>query len=87
MMKSLTRTEKTLAIIFWMLAIQSAAGFFPRCMSGDGPPPMLGLDRRDRVLRHVLPLLHGARDAARRRDRRAADGFPARAPDRRPPAG
>jgi drug/metabolite transporter (DMT)-like permease len=29
MMKSLTRTEKTLAIIFWMLALQSAAGFFP----------------------------------------------------------
>jgi drug/metabolite transporter (DMT)-like permease len=29
MMKSLTRTERTLAIIFWMLVIQSAAGFFP----------------------------------------------------------
>lgn len=29
MMKSLTRTEKTLTIIFWMLVIQSAAGFFP----------------------------------------------------------
>ena len=29
MMKSLTRTEKTIAIIFWMLVIQSAAGFFP----------------------------------------------------------
>jgi drug/metabolite transporter (DMT)-like permease len=29
MMKSLTRTEKTISIIFWMLAIQSAAGFFP----------------------------------------------------------
>lgn len=29
MMKSLTRTDKTLTIIFWMLAIQSAAGFFP----------------------------------------------------------
>src|SRR6202035_911221 len=29
MMKSLTRTENTLAIIFWMLAIQCAAGFFP----------------------------------------------------------
>jgi drug/metabolite transporter (DMT)-like permease len=29
MMKSLTRTETTLAIIFWMLVIQSAAGFFP----------------------------------------------------------
>ena len=29
MMKSLTRTEKTLAIIFWMLVIQSVAGFLP----------------------------------------------------------
>jgi drug/metabolite transporter (DMT)-like permease len=29
MMKSLTRTEKTLTIICWMLVIQSAAGFFP----------------------------------------------------------
>lgn len=29
MMKSLTRTEHTLTIIFWMLVIQSAAGFFP----------------------------------------------------------
>ena len=29
MVKSLTRTESTLAIIFWMLLVQSAAGFFP----------------------------------------------------------
>jgi drug/metabolite transporter (DMT)-like permease len=29
MMKSLTRTETTLAIIFWMLVIQAAAGFLP----------------------------------------------------------
>ena len=29
MMKSLTRTEATVAIIFWMLVIQSAAGLFP----------------------------------------------------------
>ena len=29
MMKSLTRTESTLAIIFWMLVVQSVAGFFP----------------------------------------------------------
>jgi drug/metabolite transporter (DMT)-like permease len=29
MMKSLTRTESTPTIIFWMLAIQSALGFFP----------------------------------------------------------
>jgi drug/metabolite transporter (DMT)-like permease len=29
MMKSLTRIENTLAIIFWMQVIQFAAGFFP----------------------------------------------------------
>ncbi|WP_146686640.1 DMT family transporter [Bradyrhizobium canariense] len=29
MVKSLTRTEQALAIIFWMLVVQSAAGFFP----------------------------------------------------------
>ena len=29
MVKSLTRTEKALTIVFWMLAIQSAAGFLP----------------------------------------------------------
>jgi drug/metabolite transporter (DMT)-like permease len=29
MIKSLTRTEKTVAIIFWMLVIQSAAGLLP----------------------------------------------------------
>jgi drug/metabolite transporter (DMT)-like permease len=29
MMKSLTRTENAVAIIFWMLVIQGAAGFFP----------------------------------------------------------
>jgi drug/metabolite transporter (DMT)-like permease len=27
--KSLTRTEQTLAIIFWMIVVQGAAGFFP----------------------------------------------------------
>jgi len=29
MMKSLTRTENTVTIIFWMLVVQSTAGFFP----------------------------------------------------------
>src|SRR6201994_3667767 len=29
MVKSLTRTERTLAIIFWMLVVQSAAGILP----------------------------------------------------------
>ena len=29
LVKSLTRTESALSIIFWMLVVQSAAGFFP----------------------------------------------------------
>ena len=83
MMKSLTRTENTVAIIFWMLVIQSVAGFFPSLYVWIWPTAAcLGLDRRDRVLRHVFPLLHGARDAVRRCDRGAADGFPARSPHR-----
>jgi drug/metabolite transporter (DMT)-like permease len=39
MMKSLTRTENTLAIIFWMLVIQSAAGFFPSIYVWRSPSP------------------------------------------------
>lgn len=39
MMKSLTRTENTLAIIFWMLVIQSAAGFFPSIYVWRPPSP------------------------------------------------
>jgi drug/metabolite transporter (DMT)-like permease len=29
MVKSLTRTEPTLRILFWMIVVQGAAGFFP----------------------------------------------------------
>jgi drug/metabolite transporter (DMT)-like permease len=39
MMKSLTRTESTVAIIFWMLVIQSAAGFFPAIYVWVWPAP------------------------------------------------
>jgi drug/metabolite transporter (DMT)-like permease len=39
MMKSLTRTESTVAIIFWMLVIQSAAGFFPALYVWTWPTP------------------------------------------------
>ena len=39
MMKSLTRTENTLAIIFWMLVIQAAAGFFPCLYVWQWPSP------------------------------------------------
>ncbi len=37
LMKSLTRTEGTIAIIFWMLAIQSAAGFVPALYAWQWP--------------------------------------------------
>jgi drug/metabolite transporter (DMT)-like permease len=38
MVKSLTRTEQTLAIIFWMLVVQSVAGFFPALYVWKWPP-------------------------------------------------
>jgi drug/metabolite transporter (DMT)-like permease len=38
MVKSLTRTEQTLAIIFWMLVVQTAAGFFPALYVWKWPP-------------------------------------------------
>jgi drug/metabolite transporter (DMT)-like permease len=36
--KSLTRTEQTLAIIFWMLAVQTVAGFLPALYVWTWPP-------------------------------------------------
>jgi drug/metabolite transporter (DMT)-like permease len=41
MMKSLTRTESTVAILFWMLVIQSAAGFLPTLYVWKWPPTHL----------------------------------------------
>src|SRR3954469_14296262 len=89
-MKSLARTERTLAIIFWMLVIQSAAGFLPSLYVWRWPSRLemafglgLGLDLRDRILWDVFPLLHGARDAVCGRNRRAAHGFPEGSADRR----
>ena len=83
MLKSLTRTESRVAIIFWMLVIQSAAGLFPALYVWTWPSAMTwGWIVVIAVLRHVFPLLHGARDAARRCHRRAADGFPAGSADR-----
>jgi drug/metabolite transporter (DMT)-like permease len=38
MMKSLTRTENTVSIVFWMLVIQSTAGFFPTLYVWTWPP-------------------------------------------------
>jgi len=42
MMKSLTRTETTLTIIFWMLVIQSAAGFLPTLYVWKSPTAYAG---------------------------------------------
>ena len=41
MVKSLTRTEHSVAIIFWMIAIQSVAGFFPALYVWTWPPAHL----------------------------------------------
>ncbi|MBR1211935.1 DMT family transporter [Bradyrhizobium sp. JYMT SZCCT0180] len=38
MVKSLTRTEQAVAIIFWMLVVQSVAGFFPALYVWKWPP-------------------------------------------------
>ena len=83
MVKSLTRTEHSVAIIFWMLVVQSAGRICSRALRLDLAAGLcLGLGRRDRVLRHILALLHGARDAACRCDRGDPDGFPAGSTDR-----
>jgi drug/metabolite transporter (DMT)-like permease len=37
MMKSLTRTESTVGIVFWMLVVQSVAGFFPALYLWNSP--------------------------------------------------
>ena len=39
LVKSLTRTENTLAIIFWMLVVQSVAGFIPTLLVWVQPSP------------------------------------------------
>jgi drug/metabolite transporter (DMT)-like permease len=38
MLKSLTRTESALAVIFWMLVVQSVAGLFPALYVWTWPP-------------------------------------------------
>ena len=78
MVKSLTRTEQRAGD--HLLDAGGAIGgrIFPGALRLDVAAGLcLGLGRRDRVLRHVLALLHGARDAACRCHRRDPDGFPA----------
>jgi uncharacterized membrane protein len=56
----------------------------PRALRLDvAASPSLGLGGGNRVLRHVFPLLHGARDAARGCHRGDPDGFSARSFKRR----
>ena len=88
MVKSLTRTEQTLCD--HVLDAGGAIGGWvaSRALRLDVAADLsLGLGRGDRVLRHVLPLLHGARDAACRCHRGDPDGFSAGSPDAPPPAG
>ena len=42
MVKSLTRTDSALAMIFWMIVVQGAAACYPPSISGRGHPPMYG---------------------------------------------
>ena len=65
LVKSLTRTESVVSIIFWMLIIQSVIGAIPAAMLWQTPPltvwPWLGSDR---LLWHLFPFLHDARAAS-----------------------
>ena len=82
MVKSLTRTDSVVAIIFWMLVIQSVIGLIPALYVWQWPSAArLAVDRRHRLRRLLRPLLHGARHGACRRDGGDADGLPARAGD------
>ena len=51
LVKSLTRTETTLTIIFWMLVIQAAAGFFPSLLTTQPLPVPRQSRDGDRALR------------------------------------
>jgi uncharacterized membrane protein len=83
LVKSLTRTESAVAVIFWMLVVQSAAGFFSRALFLDLAFGLcVGLVAGDCGLRHLFPLLSRAGDGVCRCERGRADGFLARSADR-----
>ena len=83
LVKSLTRTESALAVIFWMTVVQFFAGFIPTFYVWVWPSAYawgwLIVIAVCGTLSHYLP---GERDALRRRQHRSADGFPAGSPDR-----
>ena len=80
MVKSLTRTDSVVAIIFWMLIIQSVIGLVPAIAVWRTPAPELWPWIFLVYLhRHVVAFLHGARAVLHRRDRGDADGLPAAA--------
>ncbi len=80
LVKSLTRTDSVVRIIFWMLVIQSALGLVPALYEWRNPAARLvAVDPADRLHRHVVAFLHGPRACLCRGDRHFADGFPARA--------
>ena len=61
-----------------MLAVQTAGSLLPALYVWQWPSlDHLGLGDRGRLLRHVLALLHGARDAVCGRHRGGSDGLPA----------
>ena len=80
MVKSLTRTDNVVRIIFWMLIIQSVdrARPCPLCLAHSVRRAM-AVDTAHRLHRHVLAYLPGAGAGACRRDADRADRFPARA--------
>ena len=83
MVKSLTGTDSALAIIFWMLVRAVAAGPAAGAVGvALAFARRLGLGAGGGLLRHLLALLHGPRDAPCRCHRGDADGLPARAAHR-----
>ena len=81
--KSLTRTESVVSIIFWMLIIPVGDWRDPRCDGvADAAGGSLAVARRHRGVRHLLAFLHGACAASRGCDDRRAARFPSCAIDR-----
>ena len=84
LVKSLTRTDSVVAIIFWMLVVQSVLGVVPALLVWQWPS-WTGVVL-DLVVAFCGTFSHYCMARAmrpRRRDRRRADGFPAGSVDGR----